>query len=173
MHSLGPPNSGRPNGRSNAVAVRSLRLKEGHREFLGHKCAFSDQILILLQKDQNDRYWSAPIDLFDAICAANGVIRYARRGRLSLAYRTIAAGVESGTIVPAASGVAIDISRMIARRRIAARHNAGGTTTMTMGKFEAGQSFVLTTEVTKDLTTNRMGREGADEIGRASCRERV
>ncbi len=33
---------------------------------------------------------------------------------------------------------------------------------MTMDKFKAGQSAEMEVEVTKDLTTNRMGREGAD-----------
>ena len=35
---------------------------------------------------------------------------------------------------------------------------------MTMDRFEAGQSFVLTEKVTKEHTTNRMGREGADVL---------
>ena len=35
---------------------------------------------------------------------------------------------------------------------------------MTMGKFKAGQSAEMEVEVTKDLTTNRMGREGADVL---------
>ena len=35
---------------------------------------------------------------------------------------------------------------------------------MTMDKFEAGQSAELDVEVTKELTTNRMGREGADVL---------
>ncbi len=35
---------------------------------------------------------------------------------------------------------------------------------MTMEKFKAGQSAEMEVEVTKDLTTNRMGREGADVL---------
>ncbi len=35
---------------------------------------------------------------------------------------------------------------------------------MTMEKFKAGQSAETEVEVTKDLTTNRMGREGADVL---------
>ncbi len=35
---------------------------------------------------------------------------------------------------------------------------------MTMERFKAGQSAEMEVEVTKDLTTNRMGREGADVL---------
>ena len=35
---------------------------------------------------------------------------------------------------------------------------------MTMEKFKAGQRAEMEVEVTKDLTTNRMGREGADVL---------
>ena len=35
---------------------------------------------------------------------------------------------------------------------------------MTMEKFKAGQSAEMEVEVTKDLTTNRMSREGADVL---------
>ncbi len=35
---------------------------------------------------------------------------------------------------------------------------------MSMEKFQAGQSTQLEFEITKDLTTNRMGREGADVL---------
>ncbi len=35
---------------------------------------------------------------------------------------------------------------------------------MTMEKFKAGQTAEMEVEVTKDLTTNRMGREGADVL---------
>ena len=35
---------------------------------------------------------------------------------------------------------------------------------MTMEKFEPGQRAEMEVEVTKDLTTNRMGREGADVL---------
>ncbi len=35
---------------------------------------------------------------------------------------------------------------------------------MTMEKFKAGQGAEMEVEVTKDLTTNRMGREGADVL---------
>ncbi len=35
---------------------------------------------------------------------------------------------------------------------------------MTMDKFKAGQRVEMEVEVTKDLTTNRMGREGADVL---------
>ncbi len=35
---------------------------------------------------------------------------------------------------------------------------------MTMEKFKTGQSAEMEVEVTKDLTTNRMGREGADVL---------
>ena len=35
---------------------------------------------------------------------------------------------------------------------------------MTMEKFKAGQRAEMEVEVTKDLTTNRMGRDGADVL---------
>ena len=35
---------------------------------------------------------------------------------------------------------------------------------MTMEKFEPGQRAEMEVEITKDLTTNRMGREGADVL---------
>ena len=35
---------------------------------------------------------------------------------------------------------------------------------MTMEKLQPGQSAELTTEVSKEMTTNRMGREGADVL---------
>ncbi len=39
---------------------------------------------------------------------------------------------------------------------------------MTMEKFQAGQSFELEAEVTRDMTTNRMGRDGADVLSTPS-----
>jgi len=39
---------------------------------------------------------------------------------------------------------------------------------MTMDKFKPGQSADLEVEVTKDLTTNRMGRPGADVLSTPS-----
>ncbi len=39
---------------------------------------------------------------------------------------------------------------------------------MTMDKFSPGQSYLLETEVTRDMTTNRMGREGADVLSTPS-----
>ena len=39
---------------------------------------------------------------------------------------------------------------------------------MTMDKFSPGQSFLLETEVTREMTTNRMGREGADVLSTPS-----
>ncbi len=41
---------------------------------------------------------------------------------------------------------------------------------MTMEKFKAGQSAEMEVEVTKDLTTNRMGREGADVLSTPALR---
>ena len=39
---------------------------------------------------------------------------------------------------------------------------------MSMEKFAPGQSYLLETEVTKEMTTNRMGREGADVLSTPS-----
>ena len=39
---------------------------------------------------------------------------------------------------------------------------------MTMDKFSPGQSYLLETEVDKGMTTNRMGREGADVLSTPS-----
>ena len=39
---------------------------------------------------------------------------------------------------------------------------------MTMDKFSPGQSYVLEVEVTRQMTTNRMGREGADVLSTPS-----
>ena len=39
---------------------------------------------------------------------------------------------------------------------------------MSMEKFSPGQSYLLETKVTREMTTNRMGREGADVLSTPS-----